>query len=70
MDTIQTLQTDTVSDTYTEQPPKDTAKHSAFDIFMMGIAGVFAFVVLYILVTKIMTVIIKNKEVNKNNEDE
>ena len=68
MDTIQALETDTISAAFTEQPQPRGTEYSPFKIFKNGIIGVFTFVLLYVLIIKITAILTKKYKKNKNDD--
>ncbi|MCL2132604.1 MAG: hypothetical protein FWH36_09210 [Lentimicrobiaceae bacterium] len=68
MDTIRALEPDSVSAAFTEQPQTAKRDYSPFEIFKMGIIGVFTFVVFYMLTIK-LTAIVTKKYKKKRDDD-
>ncbi len=65
MDTIKVLEIDTISGIIAEPSQPAAMDPNPFAIFVMGMVGIFGFVLLYMLIMKIANIIIKK---NKKNE--
>lgn len=65
MDTTNTILADTSLAAVANQAFGEAKDPNSFAIFVMGVAGVFTFVLLYIVITKLSAIIIRKLNKNK-----
>ncbi len=65
MDTTSIILADTLLAAVANQASDEAKDPNAFAIFIMGVAGVFAFVLLYAVITRLAAVIIRKLNKNK-----